>query len=258
MIPGIQQLKLGAKVKWVLIELIVVFLGVYFAFVLNNVKESNETKKEQRKVYAALKRELEYFRVYFPGRAAYNEAQVKNFVSKAQNEDSPDFSEWRFTQPQYNYQVLDYAINIRNSDIIDFELYVALQELYGNLQRLENTEKQITATAGKYRSVSHDLNPSSQEYAGRVGDNRIQLRRFLQFMRDRAANLKETANTSEATLTILNERMGFEFRKAIELDLIKEQVKKPEDLEDLQPIINRFFPHLSEEEIKNLLPSENK
>jgi hypothetical protein len=253
MIPGIQQLRLGARVKWILIELVVVFLGVYFAFVLNNLKENNDTKKEQQKVYAALKRELEYFRIYFPGRAGYNEKQVEDFIALARTEDSPDFSDWRFTQPQYNYQVIDYAINIRNSEIIDFELYIALQQLYGNLQRLENTEKQITITSAAYRSVSQDLNPSSLEYLGRVGDNRIKLRRFIQFMQDRARNLSETAKASDETLTILNERMGFELRNKIELDLIKEQIEQSGDKKSVIPLVKKYFPHISESEIRRLI-----
>ena len=47
------------KLGWVIIDLFVVIIGVYCAFLIQNSATAQQDKKEQTKIYSALKMELE-------------------------------------------------------------------------------------------------------------------------------------------------------------------------------------------------------
>ena len=53
-------MKSRLKINWqtLLVELLVVFIGVYLAFLLNNFQENQKAKNEEHKVMTSLKKSL--------------------------------------------------------------------------------------------------------------------------------------------------------------------------------------------------------
>lgn len=91
---------------WAFVDLIVVVIGVYVAFLIQSTTAINKDRDEQIKVYSALKMELEVMRVGFPRFAQSN----VEFLAEKKNEEVFDISGWRFIEPSIwlsDYRICD-------------------------------------------------------------------------------------------------------------------------------------------------------
>lgn len=244
--------KVGDKARWLALELLVVFIGVYLAFLFQSYNERIKESKEKEKVFSSLKYELEIFRVLLPGQAAYAKGLGESFLPKLRNGQYVDFSDWRFIEPQYTYQIIEYAIGLENTNIVDFQLYDRLQSLYTVIKKLEHAERLVMAMGHQYRAIPADLPKTSNEYKLRKADNLLNFQRFIVFMRDRANNLQAVAEESAACLEIINALMDPTNRRAIESDLIINNAHKFGSLEKVLPQLKELFPDFSVDEIKEL------
>lgn len=120
-------------VKFLLLELVVVFLGVYLAFLFQSYSEQRKIDAETQKVLIGLKEDLEYFRIYFPDYAG--SSQVEEWRELLINEKYSNFSTWRFIQPQYDYIAIEYALD-SDADVINYELNSSIAEIYQELKKL--------------------------------------------------------------------------------------------------------------------------
>ncbi|MCE7996514.1 MAG: hypothetical protein HEP71_31370 [Roseivirga sp.] len=244
--------KIGDKARWLVLELLVVFVGVYLAFLFQGYSENNKIVKEREKVFASLKSELEFFRVQMPGRSGYTLNRWKEAKAFERKGEYRDFSYWRFLEPQYGYQVVEYAINIENSDIIDFELYDKLQSLYATIRRLEHAERLMMEMAQRYLSIPKSLPESDRGVILRHADNFQNFRRLLEYIEHRAQNQQDVADRSKDCLDIINARMNADTRRKIEVDLIKSQLGLFDNPEDAVERVRAVFPGFTQDEILKL------
>lgn len=244
--------RIGDKAKWLTLELLVVFIGVYLAFLFQSYNENARVAKEREKVFSSLKSELEFFRVQMPGRSGYTLNRWGELKKIESQKRYTDFSDWRFLEPQYGYQVIEYAINLQSSDIVDFELYDKLQALYATIKRLEHAERLMMQMAQRHTAVPQELSRSIPEVALRHAENYQNFKRLLVFMHDRAEDQQEVADKSEACLEIINARMNPETRRRIESGLIKMQLSQFDSLERAMEVVRVYFPDFTLEEIKEL------
>lgn len=244
--------KIGDKVKWLTLELLVVFIGVYLAFLFQSYNENTKLASEGEKVFSSLKSELEFFRVQMPGRSGFTLKIWKELKDIESQKQYSDFSDWRFLEPQYGYQVIEYAINLQSSEIVDFELYDKLQVLYATIKRLEHAERMIMQMAQRHVAVPQQLSRSEPEVALRHAENYQNFKRLLVFLHDRAEDQQEVADRSEDCLRIINARMNPETRRNIESGLIKMQLGQFDTVQDAIEAVRRYFPDFTQEEIKGL------
>jgi hypothetical protein len=245
--------KIGDKAKWLALELMVVFIGVYLAFLFQNYNEKVKDKKEMEKVFSSLKYELETFRVLLPDRATYARRQARDWMKSYRKNEVENFSLWRFLEPQYNYKIVEYAIGLENTNIINFELYDRLQKLYGNIQALEHAERLMTSVAQTYQAIPEGLDKGSQPYKLRFADNLLNFRRFILYMNDRSGDLYLVAKESKECLEIINELLDEDIRKDIERRLIRDYIDSRDDPGDIKEELTEYFPDFTEEEIDALL-----
>lgn len=237
------------KLVWVLVDLLIVIIGVYCAFLIQNYSEAEKTEKEKEKIYSALKFELEQFRYTALGITAGIEGRLSRW-----NRDYPkgtylNFSDWKFIEPQYNYQIVEHSINIDNNEIIDFELYSSLQRLYVEIKKVEFTERIITDLALKYKNIPTGLDESSTSFKLIDGENLDNYERFLMYTRIRRENLAQVVRHSISVLTILNDRMPENIRKRIEEDLIRLKMPDVPSEERAVLLTLQFFPNWTKEEV---------
>ena len=76
-----------AKWAWAFVDLIVVIIGIYIAFLLQSTSAVRKDQREQIKVYSALKMELEIMRVGFPEFAQSNIDFLKEKKGKEKKAD---------------------------------------------------------------------------------------------------------------------------------------------------------------------------
>lgn len=244
--------KIGDKAKWLTLELLVVFVGVYLAFLFQSYNEKAKVEKEQEKVFSSLKSELEFFRVRMPGRAGYTRGMWDKLKAIERNGEYTDFAGWRFLEPQYDYQVIEYAINLEGGEIIDFELFDKLRDLYSSIKRLEHAERLMMEMAQRYESVPETLSRSIPEVALKHAGNYENFGRLLLFMQDRGGDQLEVAEKAKACLQLINARMNAEARRSIEVELIKAQMGLFDNPEDAIKEAKMVFPDFSAEEIEEL------
>jgi hypothetical protein len=93
----------GRTVRFFLLEFLIVFLGVYLAFLFQEYGEDRDLAVEREKILVGLKEDLEYFRIFFPTFAASMEGSIREWEGLIEQGSYRDFSSWRFIQPQYDY-----------------------------------------------------------------------------------------------------------------------------------------------------------
>lgn len=246
------------KWVWVFVDLLVVIIGVYIAFLIQSSAEADKDKKEQEKVFTALKYELEHFRLQMPGMAGYASSLVEKHLVTIKSGDYSNFSDWRFIQPQYSYQIIEYAISIQNTEIVNFELYDALQELFVEIKKLEHAESLIMETSLLYQTIPEGLSKSEPLYQMIWANNYDNFGRFITFMNDRARVLQAVADASQAGLPIINEKLGSKKAKEIEREFILSNADKVQNEDQAVVFVKQIFPDFTEKEVRELYRQANE
>lgn len=249
-LQNIKKLFKKNGIRHLLLEIFVVFIGVYLAFVFQNYSTNKRIKSERQKVLIGLKEDLEYFRFFFPGYAVNAEKLIRNWNEVHANGSYVNYSNWRFIQPQYDYTTIEYALNA-DAGIIGFELNSDIAEVYQELLKLRYTEEQITDLAMRYTPSPNEVDTKAESsFLNR--QNRHHFRLFIDRSSDRAIIMRRIAKLSNTLLPQINQYFTVDELKSIELSIITRQIETtdPEKIEPFLPSLLSAFPLLSEEEIR--------
>ncbi|MEM6643908.1 MAG: hypothetical protein AAF616_13090 [Bacteroidota bacterium] len=233
---------------WVVVDLSVVVIGVYIAFLIQSKALERKDQREKVKIYSALKMELEAFRVGFPEFAIGNQS----FLEEVRDKDTYDISNWRFIEPQYGYQIVEYALNIGNTDIIDFETYEELKNLVVMIKQLEHSERLLTKVAGEYQFLIPELPESHPMNLERKANNKLKLFRFKMFLGTRIGGLERIAEKAKGLLAQVNEFLGPDITDEINRKYIAQLFGWLGDYEDVVDLVQERFPEYSEEDLKEM------
>lgn len=179
-----------------LIDLLIVVTGVTIAFLLGSWNEYTKAEVERKKVINSLRAELHALDSLFPSMAEYQVKVVTHWDSLLAKKEVGDFYGYRFIQPQYNYAVIEYALN-SSSNVVDFTLHQKLLELYRFIKMLEQTEVYMTELALQYQPALDNLLVKER--------NIFLLSRFKVFSKDRASLLQEISRQAKSVLEVLGE-----------------------------------------------------
>lgn len=248
----------GNKFTWVLIDLAIVIIGVYCAFLIQSYSKTAQNRKEKEHVLSALKLEMEFFR-YRMYETSLGMAAKSNELIAVQNEgDYANFSDFRFIEPQYDYQTIQYALNLENPDIVDFELYNVLQSLFVEIKKIEHVERLITETSRQYKSLPAALKKGSVPYEIIRSENHDNFQRFVRLIRDRQSISSRIASASSESLPIVNERLGKSKSMELERQMILENIGAVPNEDAAVKITQKLFPHFTEKELRKLYQQAKK
>lgn len=249
--------KISDKAKWLSLELLIVFIGVYLAFLFQSYSEDRKLDKEREKVLVSLKLELEEFRTSFPGFADYQESKVEEWDSLFNAGIYREYYQWRYLEPQYNFKIIEYAINQEGTDVIDFDLYESLSRLYGEIKQLEHAERMMTRYGGKYNIIPRELKEGSPEALILKNQNRFHFYKFIGFARDRTGDLRRVARRSESLVKIVNEQLGAEKVKEVDFSLVKEYYEAGVSMDLIRSVFNEYYSY-DEEELDSFIEELEK
>ena len=238
-------------IKFLLMELVIVFAGVYGAFLFQNYSENKRIESERDKVIIGLKEELEYFRIFFPGYAGGE--QVEEWQALIDDQKYISFQDWRFIQPQYNYRAIEYALDA-DARVIDYEVNAGLAEIYQELKKLEFSENLVTEIAMRYQSLPDGLESSPQGKTIQQ-QNYLNFQLFTERMGDRSRIMSRVANMCKEFLPQINSHFSKKEQKELELQLIGKYLTPDSEAElnESLPLLLNYFPNLSEEELRAAL-----
>jgi hypothetical protein len=241
--------KVPDKIKWLILELLVVFVGVYLAFLFQSYSENQKVNQEKYKVLISLKKELEQFRMDFPGNAEFQRDMIVEWDSLTKINQLPDYYNWRYLEPQYNFKVIEYAINTEGTDILDFELYEGLLNLYGDITKVQNAERVMTDFAGRHNRIPSGL-IENQEIKLLKAQNRFSFSKFRTGARDRAGALTRVAKTATKLVRKINEELGPQKTQEVDSDLLRYYYDSGVDREYIIETFVKYFSSYSEDFIK--------
>lgn len=246
--------KIGDKFRWLALELLVVFIGVYLAFLFQGYTEQRKNEKEREKVLVSLKKEVEKFRISSPLNATGQRNQLGKWREAFSKGEVVKFDTWRFLEPQYNFQVIEYAINLQGTEIIEFELYEAISELYREIKQLEHAERRMTNLSDQYNLVPVGLSKNSDTYQVLTSQNLFHFQKFIGAANDRVNNLDEVAVRARKIVAMINQRLSFEKQQEIAFDILTEFFPNVEgDTVFLKELFIESFEQIPEETIDTKL-----
>ncbi|MEL7145910.1 MAG: hypothetical protein AAFO69_06050 [Bacteroidota bacterium] len=246
------------KLLWVLLDLLIVIIGVYCAFLIQRYSENSKNEKEQTRIIKALKYEIEVFRYQMYQTSSYaakTSAQLKELRKK---DVYRDFSDYRFIEPQYDYQTLEYALNLQNAEIIDFQLNNLLQSLLVEIRKIEHAERLLTEVAAAYRTVPKALSAKSETYLLMHSNNMDLFDRFIIFIEDRSIFANRIFESSVRCLKEIDDHLGTDTAKSIEEELIRQKAPSFDSEEIAVKLGLQLFPKFSEEEMRTIYRDARK
>lgn len=246
-------MKVGDKLRWLALELLVVFIGVYLAFLFSSYTEQQKVRQERQKVLRSLKREIEEFRISFPLFADYQLERLKEWDEMYEKGEVYPYYSWRYLEPQYNIQVIEYAIELQGTEVIDFELYESILNLHMEIKRLEHAERLMTNISNSYNILPKELSPNSVDYIKLKAENRFHFFKFRSYGRDRHSNLLEVAELASEVVTLVNDRLEEASRIEIELELLEYYYSAEPDSSFIIELFLEKFPNLPADLLQNEL-----
>ncbi len=245
--------KNSKNARFLFLELLMIFIGVYLAFLFQNYSEQRKIDKEKEKVLMSLKLELEIFRTSFPDFANFQNEKNQEWDSLFRVRETADFYTWRYLEPQYNFQVIEYALDQKGTDIVSFEIYEELSALYSNIKRLEHAERLMTEHGQKYRNILNGWDENSWAAKERKADNRLNFFKFRVAGYDRSFILERIAKDSERLLVEINQELGDKNTRIAEINLLHKYLEQGTDPERIQRVFSNYFKQYSPEEFENLV-----
>ena len=245
--------KVSDKLKWLFLELLVVFIGVYLAFLFQGYAEGQKINKEKLKVLSGLKLEIEEFRISFEGYANYQDKKVKEWDSIFANNEVAQYYGWRYLEPQYDFKIIEYALNQEGTDAISFDLYAKLSDLYSSIKKLEHAERLMTELGMKYNLIPQSLDSNSSEIKLLAAENRFNFYKFTAFARDRASALHRIGRDSEEIVNMINKELGPKEAERVEFNLLKKYVDAKVDRDFLEETFGTSFPKYSKERLNEMI-----
>ena len=110
-------------------------------------------------------------------------------------------------------------------------------------------ERLLTEAAGNYQFMAPELNSDHPVNLERKANNRFQVARFKMFLQGRASNLNRTSGKATELLSTINDVLGPDLSKQIDLKFISEYAPFIPSIEEAVQLANMHFPHLTEEEV---------
>lgn len=249
--------KVGEKAKWIILELFVVFVGVYMAFLFQQYAEDQKLRQEKDKVLMSLKAELDDFRTSFNRYADFQDSVNRQWDSLFAIREVGDFYSWRYLEPQYNYRIIEYALNQEGTDVVNFDLYEELSNLHSFIKRLEHAERMMTDHGRAYRNISESWPKTSPEYQERNADNRFNFFKFRVAARDRTGNLRRIASMSEEIVAMINDELGPKKTREAEVKMLNKYLDANLGDDFVLDIFTEFFPGFTEDELQALIEEHN-
>lgn len=228
------------------------FIGVYCAFIIQNYAEKEKNNKERDRVLTALKFEIELFRFTMSEISIGMDGYSKELKSTLSQGEYSNFSDYRFIEPQYSYQIVEYSINNQNVQIIDFELYDELQKLFSEIKKIEHVERLLTETARRYLTLPSNINRSDNTYKLAWAENYDNFNRFVILIRDRGQIATRIAEASTNALPLINQRLGAAKTKQIETEILIRNIDRVRNEEEAVYLVKQYFPSFTKEEVVQL------
>ena len=161
-------------------EMLIVFVGVYLAFLLSGYQETKKVEREGARVVALLQVGLEYYEKLFEGFALRHENVNAAFRSQLENNEIPEYWQGGFyAAPQYPIDVINFVLTKESYKVFALDVYLPLTSFANAMQRVMYVEEKLVSIAEQYEPLPAKSNP---EYDRVFAQQRVLAARYLRYL----------------------------------------------------------------------------
>lgn len=185
------------------LELVIVFSGVYLAFLLSNYQKDKQIAQEGERVIALVQVGIGQYQELFEGFALYHERVNTQFRTELENNTIPDFSRTFYPAPAYPIDVINFILTKESYEIFTLDVYVPLIEFANAVQQLMYVEEKLVMLSEKYEPIPSS---NSQDYDRITNQQRHYAVLYLEYMEIRK-NIATRLSTRAKKLAELFENL---------------------------------------------------
>ncbi len=134
-------------------ELIIVFIGVYLAFLLANHQQERQARQERERVIGLVRLGLERYESLFAGFVQGHASRNATFRAALEAGEVPDFGGDYFPAPQYPIDVINHILTSESYAVLAQDLYVPLAAYVNAIQRMMYIEEKLAQLADRYEPL---------------------------------------------------------------------------------------------------------
>lgn len=149
-------LPISTTLRNMLIELIVVFIGLSAAFLLNDYRDNRKQEEREQRILATLYAELVPLDTLMAHLAPSMERFRDNFLKAYRNGEKPILPTLYYVQPQYKVDLLEATLQSTNLVISDPKLLFNLTNLYTAVRLTAACEQKLTDLTEEHILPVHD------------------------------------------------------------------------------------------------------
>jgi hypothetical protein len=134
----------------VTVELLIVFVGVYSAFLLDDWQTARELRRERDRITALLQLGIERYQKLFEGFVLRHETVNADFRAALESGSVPDFGDTFYPAPQYPIEMIRHVLTRESYDVFSIDAYVPLTTFVNSLERLMDVEAKLVALSSQW------------------------------------------------------------------------------------------------------------
>lgn len=185
-------------------DFLIVFIGVYLAFLFSSYQESKKQEKELNQIVSLVDLGLKRFEQVFDGYYKYHVNYNARFEEKLKNDVVIDYSMNGYVQPQYPIDLINQIFTKSGYKVLDQDLYLALNNFTNDIQRLITIEEKLTQFSESYSVLPPKSHPDFEIHRGEILLNSKRYLKYLNYRRDKC---KDLANQSRELQKIIAKRI---------------------------------------------------
>ena len=181
--------------KQLFFELIIIFIGVYAAFILSNQQLEKQEERKAEKVVSMMKYGIERYQELFSGFVIYHEKYNAEFKSSLELGEILYYGDVIYPQPQYPIDVITEVLTKESYQMFTMDIYLPLIQFTNGVERIMSVESRLEELAGEYETLP---DPSASNYID-IKNKQLQLaKRFYLFLELRKRIAFSLAKYAEA------------------------------------------------------------
>ena len=140
-------------------DLIIVFIGVYAAFVFSNYQAEKKEIKEAAHILELLKTGVKRYEGTFGGFAVWHVKHNKAYRDKLAKSEIPEFGNAYYPAPQYPIDVMNNVITKESFKVFPIDIYVPIASFTNTIKRLMYVEEKLVEISERYEPLPYKENP---------------------------------------------------------------------------------------------------
>lgn len=184
------------------LELIIVFLGVYLAFLLSSYRVESKISQDRDKVIELLELGIDRYHELFEQFVLGHQNRNQAFKESLERNEIPDFSLVTFPAPQYPIDAITFIVTDKSYDLFQVGLYVPLTAYLNAFERLMYIEEKLVQLSESYQPLPPESHP---DYSHLRSAQLLDAKRYLRYLELRKNTCEELVSQSKELKSLIRD-----------------------------------------------------